>query len=61
MKLDIRLPLGLMFVIIGSLLLLAGVLNVGEPANGVPESSINLWWGMIMLLFGGVMLWLSKR
>jgi hypothetical protein len=23
--------------------------------------NVNLWWGLVMLLFGGVMLWSARR
>jgi hypothetical protein len=61
MKLDIRLPLGLMFAIMGALLILVGVIHVGEPTGASLSVNINLWWGLVMLGFGASMLWLSKR
>lgn len=61
MGLDIRMPIGLMFAILG--LLLAGFGLVGDKAIyqrslGV---NINLWWGLVLLVFGVVMLWLGRR
>jgi hypothetical protein len=53
MALDVRLPLGLLFIILGALLAGSGVLATG--------SRLNLWWGLVMLVFGGVMLWLGRR
>ncbi|HXB20669.1 MAG TPA: hypothetical protein VNV88_04760 [Candidatus Solibacter sp.] len=61
MKLDIRLPLGLLFSIFGLLLGifgLAGNKTVYERSLGI---NINLWWGMAMLLFGAVMITLGRR
>lgn len=61
MKLDIRLPLGLLFSIFGLLLGifgLAGNKAVYERSLGI---NINLWWGMVMLLFGIVMIALGRR
>ena len=61
MGLDIRLPIGLMFTILG--LLLAGYGLFGDKA--VYQRSlginINLWWGLVMLIFGIVMLLFGKR
>ena len=61
MGLDIRLPIGLMFTILG--LLLAGYGLLGDKA--VYQRSlginINLWWGLVMLIFGIVMLLFGKR
>lgn len=61
MGLDIRLPIGLMFTILG--LLLAGYGLVGDKtiyqrALGI---NINLWWGIVMLVFGLVMLLFGRR
>ena len=64
MKLDIRLPIGLLFSILGLLLVFYGLLSdtsVYERSLGI---NINLWWGGVMLAFGGVMLlfsWKSLR
>lgn len=61
MGLDIRLPIGLMFAILG--LLLAGYGLVGDKAiyQRALGININLWWGLVMLVFGVVMLLLGKR
>jgi hypothetical protein len=61
MKLDIRLPLGLMFALIGALLILAGIVGPVTSSSGALAININLWWGLVMLCFGASMLWLSKR
>jgi hypothetical protein len=61
MHIDIRTPLGLMFGIVGLLLVGSGLLgeaNLNERSLGI---NIDLWWGMAMAGFGGVMLWLSRR
>ncbi|QUW04750.1 hypothetical protein J8C06_12940 [Chloracidobacterium validum] len=58
MGLDIRIPIGAMFVSMG--LILAGY---GWLTNGIPGFydkslgiNINLWWGLAMTLFGGALL-----
>ena len=64
MTLDLRVPIGLLFGVLG--LLLAGYGLVSDPAIyqvslGV---NVNLWWGLVMLLFGGAMLgsaWIGSR
>jgi hypothetical protein len=59
--LDIRSPIGWLFVIISVLLVANGLL---EPVSTqVGESSINLnaTWGGVMGLFGALMLWLKYR
>lgn len=61
MGLDIRLPIGLMFAILG--LLLAGFGLIGDKAiyQRSLGININLWWGLALLVFGVVMLWLGRR
>ncbi len=61
MNLDLRIPVGLMFAIFGVILVAVGL--VGGPA--LTEKSlgvnINLWWGLVMLVFGALMLAMSRR
>lgn len=61
MQLDIRLPIGLMFSVLGALLTLFGL--VGDK-SGLRHSlgiNVNLWWGLVMLGFGIVMFLLGRR
>jgi hypothetical protein len=58
---DIRLPMGLMFSIIGAIIAVYGMATSGnemyaEHSLGI---NINLWWGLVMLLFGLAMLALA--
>lgn len=61
MGLDIRLPIGLMFSILGVLLVGLGLLGDKSIYTRSLGININLWWGLVMLIFGVVMLWLGKR
>ena len=62
MGLDIRLPLGLMFLVTGGLMALYGLFTRG---SAIYEKSlnmnINLIWGGLMLVFGLVMYMLGRR
>lgn len=61
-QLDVRLPMGLLFLILG--VLLAGYGLLADPAIYARHSlgqNVNLIWGVIFSLFGGAMLWLSAR
>jgi hypothetical protein len=61
MKLDLRLPIGLMFTIIGVLLVAFGMASdpaIYQRSLGV---NVNFWWGLVLLGFGLVMLWLVMR
>jgi hypothetical protein len=54
MGLDIRWPIGLMFSLIGVLLLIEGAIGGDEVLSlGI---NINLIWGVVLLVFGVLML-----
>jgi uncharacterized membrane protein len=63
MGLDIKLPIGLMFGILGLLLTIFGLatMNDTEMYKASLDININLWWGIVMLVFGLIMLFTSKR
>jgi len=54
MGLDIRWPIGLMFTLIGALLMIMGMAT-GADARSL-NININLWWGLVLLVFGVLML-----
>ena len=55
MGLDIRWPIGLMFTLIGALLALFGVAK-SDPVRLPLGININLIWGVVLLVFGVLML-----
>jgi len=59
---DVRWPLGLLFAMIGALLLGHG-LTQGDVAGAAAQHAphINVWWGGAMLTFGVIVLWLARR
>jgi protein-S-isoprenylcysteine O-methyltransferase Ste14 len=61
MGLDIRIPIGSLFVILGALL--GGYGLLGNPAiyQRSLGININLWWGAVLLAFGLAMLALAWR
>jgi hypothetical protein len=59
MGLDIRWPIGLMFTLIGVLLTGYGVLRRSDSLS--LDININLVWGLVLLVFGALMLWLAWR
>lgn len=61
MKLDLRLPIGLMFSIIGALLTVFGFLSDAAIYTRSLGINVNLWWGMVLLAFGLIMLTLALR
>jgi RsiW-degrading membrane proteinase PrsW (M82 family) len=61
MNLDIRLPIGLMFALVGAIIGVFGLLSdpaIYQRSLGI---NINLWWGAAMFLFGAVMLLMARR
>jgi len=62
MGLDIRLPIGLMFALLGVMLVLYGLFT-GDTLYDTHSLGINvnLWWGLVMTAFGGTFLYLSRR
>ena len=62
MGLDIRVPIGGMFSILGFMMLVYGVFTWGSEmyARSLGHN-INLLWGLVMLIFGVLMLYFGVR
>ena len=63
MGLDLRLPIGLMFSVLGALLALYG-LATGSDTELYRSSlgfNINLIWGAVLFVFGAIMLGFALR
>jgi drug/metabolite transporter (DMT)-like permease len=62
MGLDIRYPIGLMFGIIGLVMVVYGALTGSDPmyqrSLGI---NVNVWWGAVLLLFGALMLYFARK
>ena len=58
---DLRRPTGYLFTLLGLILVLYGWLSPEARAPLAPEVNVNLWCGVTMLIFGGILLWLSFR
>lgn len=58
--LDLRIPSGWFFVLVGAILL---TLGVAQPQVRAPLSTVNvnLYAGAVMAMFGGTLLWLARR
>jgi len=60
--LDIRAPIGGLFTLLGVLLAGYGAVAGSRTTSDVaPVTNVNLWWGLVMLAFGIIMLVLSRR
>ena len=62
MGLDIRWPIGIMFTLIGAMLLIYGLATgsseIYQRSLGI---NVNLYWGLLLLVFGGWMLTMAWR
>ena len=61
MNFDLRLPLGITFTLFGLTLSGAGVWGPETWRQKSLGINMDLWWGLVLLAFGGWMLWLSRR
>jgi hypothetical protein len=61
MRFDIRLPIGLMFLLIGALLVSYGLFTTPVDVDRSAGYNVNAWWGGLMTLFGLAMLGLARR
>ena len=62
MGLDIRTPIGLMFAVLGALLVGWGLLTAGSDLyQRSLGMNVNLIWGAVLLAFGLGMLWLGRN
>ncbi len=62
MGLDIRLPIGMMFSLLGALLLVYGLATNSDAMYQASLGfNINLWWGGVLFVFGIIMLGLALR
>jgi hypothetical protein len=60
--LDIRIPMGVMFTILGAILSGYGLVpNTDLYARHSLGINVNLWWGLVLLAFGLGMLYLARR
>jgi drug/metabolite transporter (DMT)-like permease len=63
MGLDIRWPIGLMFSFVGLLLTVYGFVtrDNAELYRRSLGINIDLWWGILLLVFGAIMLAFARR
>ncbi len=62
MNFDLRLPIGILFSLFGAILVAYGLMTNGDAmyAKSLGDN-INLWWGLVLVAFGGFMLFLATR
>lgn len=57
---DLKFFLGLIFSIYGAILIATGAYYLLNPISGM-ESSIDIYWGLLMLVIGAVSFWKSSK
>jgi hypothetical protein len=60
-NLDIRLPIGLLFATLGGLLAAYGAASDRAIYQRSLGFNVNLWWGLVLLAFGALMIGLGRR
>lgn len=61
MRLDVRLPIGLMFTIMGAMLVCFGLTSSKAIYARSLGINVNLWWGLFLFLFGLTFLFFALR
>ena len=63
MNLDLRIPMGLMFTLVGVILVAFGAATNGNQELYARCLGINanLWWGIVLLVFGLTMFLMGRR
>jgi H+/Cl- antiporter ClcA len=62
-RFDIRIPIGTLFLLLGAILTAYGIATKSDTQLYLRSENIaiNLWWGLVMLVFGGLMLFFGRR
>jgi hypothetical protein len=61
MGIDVRLPLGALFSLLGLILIVYGAISDPTRYQQSLGINVNLDWGIILLMFGLLMLFLARR
>jgi len=62
-RFDIRLPIGGLFLLLGGVLTVYGLATKSDVQLYARSENIaiNLWWGIVMVIFGALMLYFGTR
>jgi hypothetical protein len=62
-RFDIRIPIGALFCLLGAVLTVYGIATRSDAQLYARSGNIviNLWWGVVMLVFGAAMLFFGTR
>ena len=57
---DLRKPSGWFFTLLGAVLVITGLVLPDARAR-LTEVNVNLYSGVVIIAFGGILLWLARR
>jgi hypothetical protein len=60
-RLDVRFPIGALFSVLGVLFAAYGAATWGRPGTAPTGVPIDFVWGLVLLAFGALMLFLARR
>ena len=62
-RFDIRLPIGALFLLLGGVLAVYGAITKSDTQLYARSENItiNLWWGIVMLVFGALMFYFGRK
>ena len=62
-RFDIRLPIGSLFLLLGGVLTVYGIVTKSDTQLYARSENItiNLWWGIVMLVFGALMFYFGRK
>ncbi len=61
MGLDIRLPIGLLFTLLGLVLVVFGLFADSAIYARSLGYNVNLWWGLVLVVFGVINLYYGRK
>jgi Mn2+/Fe2+ NRAMP family transporter len=62
LNLDIRMPMGLMFLVVGAILAVFGATTSGDAMYERSLGyNINLYWGLLLFAIGAIMVLMARR
>ena len=61
MNFDLRYPIGIMFSVFGAMLVIFGLASETKLYERSLGINVNLWWGLVLLVFGATMFLMAWR
>ncbi|MEO8398258.1 MAG: hypothetical protein ABI550_00430 [Ignavibacteriaceae bacterium] len=55
---------GLILIVMGGIIFFSGIYNIFNPPEiktVLAETHPDIWWGAVMVIFGGIMYWKTRK